>query len=160
MQNVKAKAIYDNMAESVDELAFRRGDILDVVEQNADGLDGWWLCSLRGRVGLCPGNRLRIIDFDTSSLNTPTSPLSSPCSNSMSMSVSTLTFSSQTSELYENTATAANNATNNANNLKGKRRSWHMNPNRVSCNIILIKFSHSTHSIVRSIKIKFTICFA
>lgn len=134
MQNVKAKAIYDNIAESVDELAFRRGEVLDVVEQNADGLDGWWLCSLRGRVGLCPGNRLRVIDFDTSSLNTPTSPLSSPFSNSMSMSVSTMTFSSQTSELYENTATAANNQTssNNANNLKGKRRSWHMNPNRVS----------------------------
>ena len=129
MQNVKAKAIYDNIAESVDELAFRRGEILDVVEQNADGLDGWWLCSLRGRVGLCPGNRLRIIDFETSSLNTPTSPLSSPCSATMSMSVSTLTFSSQTSELYENTA-AVNN---NANNLKGgKRRSWHMNQNKVS----------------------------
>jgi enhancer-of-filamentation protein 1 len=160
MQNVKAKAIYDNMAESVDELAFRRGDILDVVEQNADGLDGWWLCSLRGRVGLCPGNRLRVIDYETSSLNTPTSPLSSPCSNSMSMSVSTLTFSSQTSELYENTATAANNATNNANNLKGKRRSWHMNPNRVSSNVISIKFSHSTLNCEISTKIKFTICFA
>lgn len=134
MQNVKAKAIYDNIAESVDELAFRRGEILDVVEQNADGLDGWWLCSLRGRVGLCPGNRLRIIDFETSSLNTPTSPLSSPCSASMSMSVSTLTFSSQTSELYENTATAAVN--NSANNLKGgKRRSWHMNQNKVSIKI-------------------------
>jgi enhancer of filamentation 1 len=142
LQNVKAKAIYDNIAESVDELAFRRGEILDVVEQNADGLEGWWLCSLRGRVGLCPGNRLRVIDFETSSLNTPTSPLSSPCSvSNMSMSVSTLTFSSQTSELYENTATGTVNngsgvSNTNANNLlKGKRRSWHMNPNKVSSNI-------------------------
>jgi enhancer of filamentation 1 len=144
LQNVKAKAIYDNIAESVDELAFRRGEILDVVEQNADGLEGWWLCSLRGRVGLCPGNRLRVIDFETSSsLNTPTSPLlSSPCSvSNMSMSVSTLTFSSQASELYENTATGAANINNNgnsntkANNLKGKRRSWHMNPNKVSSDI-------------------------
>lgn len=45
----KAKAIYDNIAESVDELAFRKGDILTVIEQNTEGLDGWWLCSLRER---------------------------------------------------------------------------------------------------------------
>lgn len=127
IQNVKAKALYDNLAESVDELAFRKGEILDVIEQNTDGLDGWWLCSLRGRIGLCPGNRLKIIDYETSTCYTPTSPLSSPCSTSMSMSASTLTFSSQnsnTSELYENTS--------NNKNLKGKRRSWHINPNKVS----------------------------
>jgi hypothetical protein len=56
----------------------------------------------------------------------PTSPLTSPCSNTMSMSASTLTFSSQTSnasEMYENTSTK---------NLKGKRRSWHLMPNKVS----------------------------
>ena len=125
-QNVKAKALYDNLAESVDELAFRKGEILDVIEQNAEGMDGWWLCSLRGRIGLCPGNRLRVIDYETSSCYTPTSPLSSPCSTSMSMSASTLTFSSQnsnTSELYENTSNK---------NFKGKRRSWHINPNKVS----------------------------
>lgn len=44
-----AKAIYDNIAESPDELAFKRGDILTVVEQDTDGLEGWWLCALRGR---------------------------------------------------------------------------------------------------------------
>lgn len=44
-----AKAIYENIAESPDELAFKRGDILQVIEQDTDGLDGWWLCSLRGR---------------------------------------------------------------------------------------------------------------
>lgn len=49
IQKAKAKAIYDNIAESVDELAFRKGDILTVIEQNTDGLDGWWLCSLRER---------------------------------------------------------------------------------------------------------------
>lgn len=37
------------MADSTDELAFRRGDILTVVEQNTNGLEGWWLCQLRGR---------------------------------------------------------------------------------------------------------------
>lgn len=48
-QNVYAKAIYDNIAESPDELAFKRGDLLTVIEQDTDGLEGWWLCTLRGR---------------------------------------------------------------------------------------------------------------
>lgn len=44
-----AKAIYDNIAECPDELAFKRGDLLTVIEQDTDGLEGWWLCTLRGR---------------------------------------------------------------------------------------------------------------
>ncbi|CRL00127.1 CLUMA_CG013407, isoform A [Clunio marinus] len=123
LKNVKAKALYDNIAETVDELAFRKGEILDVIEQNTDGLDGWWLCSLRGRKGICPGNRLKVIDYETACY-TP-SPLTSPCSTSMSMSASTLTFSSQISqpsELYENTSIRSS---------KGKRRSWHIMPNKV-----------------------------
>lgn len=46
---VKARALYDNIAEAPDELAFRKGDVLTVLEQNTSGLEGWWLCSLRGR---------------------------------------------------------------------------------------------------------------
>lgn len=49
LQKVKAKALYDNIAETVDELAFRKGDILTVIEQDTDGMAGWWLCTLRGR---------------------------------------------------------------------------------------------------------------
>ncbi|XP_041987948.1 breast cancer anti-estrogen resistance protein 1 isoform X3 [Aricia agestis] len=65
-----ARALYDNIAESPDELAFRRGDLLTVLEQNTGGSEGWWLCSLRGRQGICPGNRLRIVAgvFDASAL--------------------------------------------------------------------------------------------
>jgi hypothetical protein len=44
-----ARALYDNIAESPDELAFRKGDVLTVLEQNTGGIEGWWLCSLRGR---------------------------------------------------------------------------------------------------------------
>ena len=44
-----ARALYDNIAESPDELPFRKGEILTVLEQNTAGLEGWWLCSLRGR---------------------------------------------------------------------------------------------------------------
>uniref|UniRef100_A0A182FHQ0 SH3 domain-containing protein n=1 Tax=Anopheles albimanus TaxID=7167 RepID=A0A182FHQ0_ANOAL len=44
-----AKATYDNIAESTDELAFRKGEILTVIETDTNGLKGWWLCQLRGR---------------------------------------------------------------------------------------------------------------
>jgi len=60
-QNVLAKALYDNVAESPDELSFRKGDIMTVLERNTQGLDGWWLCSLHGRQGIVPGNRLKLL---------------------------------------------------------------------------------------------------
>lgn len=50
---VKARALYDNIAEAPDELAFRKGDVLTVLEQNTAGLEGWWLCALRGRQVIC-----------------------------------------------------------------------------------------------------------
>ncbi|KAM8750777.1 breast cancer anti-estrogen resistance protein 1 isoform 2-T2 [Acanthopagrus schlegelii] len=59
--NVLAKALYDNVAESPDELSFRKGDIMTVLERDTQGLDGWWLCSLHGRQGIVPGNRLKIL---------------------------------------------------------------------------------------------------
>ncbi|XP_075796724.1 breast cancer anti-estrogen resistance protein 1 isoform X1 [Pelodiscus sinensis] len=60
-QNVLAKALYDNVSESPDELSFRKGDIMTVLERNTQGLEGWWLCSLHGRQGIVPGNRLKIL---------------------------------------------------------------------------------------------------
>ena len=59
-KNVYAKAIYDNVAETEDELEFHRGDIILVIEQNTSGLEGWWLCSLNGKVGIAPANRLQL----------------------------------------------------------------------------------------------------
>ncbi|XP_078508130.1 cas scaffolding protein family member 4 isoform X2 [Lissotriton helveticus] len=56
-----AKALYDNKAECPDELAFRKGDILMVLEQNVVGSEGWWNCSLHGRQGLAPANRLQVL---------------------------------------------------------------------------------------------------
>ncbi|XP_018416187.1 PREDICTED: cas scaffolding protein family member 4 [Nanorana parkeri] len=55
-----AKALYDNKAECSDELAFRKGDILTVLEQNVFGSEGWWRCYLHGRQGLAPANRLQL----------------------------------------------------------------------------------------------------
>ncbi|NXW49069.1 CASS4 protein, partial [Nyctiprogne leucopyga] len=56
-----AKALYDNKAECSDELAFRKGDILTVLDQNVIGSEGWWKCSLHGRQGLAPANRLQLL---------------------------------------------------------------------------------------------------
>ncbi|NXO00739.1 CASS4 protein, partial [Rhinopomastus cyanomelas] len=60
-QNTLAKALYDNKAECSDELAFRKGDILTVLEQHVIGSEGWWKCSLHGRQGLAPANRLQLL---------------------------------------------------------------------------------------------------
>uniref|UniRef100_A0A4W3IV97 SH3 domain-containing protein n=1 Tax=Callorhinchus milii TaxID=7868 RepID=A0A4W3IV97_CALMI len=61
IRNLMAKALYDNRAETADELAFRKGDILTVIEQNVKGNAGWWRCSLHGRQGIAPGNRLQLL---------------------------------------------------------------------------------------------------
>ncbi|NWW90619.1 CASS4 protein, partial [Rhynochetos jubatus] len=61
LQNILAKALYDNKAECSDELAFRKGDILTVLDQNVIGSEGWWKCSLHGRQGLAPANRLQLL---------------------------------------------------------------------------------------------------
>uniref|UniRef100_A0A8D2ZIA9 Cas scaffold protein family member 4 n=1 Tax=Scophthalmus maximus TaxID=52904 RepID=A0A8D2ZIA9_SCOMX len=61
LDNKLAKALYDNSAECADELAFRKGDIVVVVDQHVAGTSGWWMCSLYGRHGLAPANRLQLI---------------------------------------------------------------------------------------------------
>ncbi|XP_017664013.1 PREDICTED: enhancer of filamentation 1 [Lepidothrix coronata] len=60
-KNLMARALYDNVPECAEELAFRKGDILTVIEQNTKGLEGWWLCSLHGRQGIVPGNRVKLL---------------------------------------------------------------------------------------------------
>lgn len=75
LQNVLAKALFDNVAESPDELSFRKGDIMTVLERDTQGLDGWWLCSLHGRQGIVPGNRLKIlVGMYDSKLAAPSTP--------------------------------------------------------------------------------------
>ncbi|XP_008946716.1 PREDICTED: cas scaffolding protein family member 4 [Merops nubicus] len=68
VSNTLAKALYDNKAECSDELAFRRGDILTVLEQNVVGSEGWWKCSLHGRQGLAPANRLQLLTTSQAAL--------------------------------------------------------------------------------------------
>ncbi|XP_060086740.1 cas scaffolding protein family member 4 isoform X2 [Heteronotia binoei] len=69
-----AKALYDNKAECPDELAFRRGDILTVLEQDPLGSEGWWKCSLHGKQGLAPANRLQLLTPSQVPSNLPNSP--------------------------------------------------------------------------------------
>ncbi|KAG9486931.1 hypothetical protein GDO78_007019 [Eleutherodactylus coqui] len=56
-----AQALYDNAAESPEELSFRRGDVMLVLERDPPTLGGWWRCSLGGKQGIAPGNRLRLL---------------------------------------------------------------------------------------------------
>lgn len=69
-----AKALFDNLADAPDELSFRKGDIITVLEQDVDGLVGWWLCSLHGKQGIAPGNRLQEIKRRLEEQNSPVSP--------------------------------------------------------------------------------------
>ncbi|XP_053429425.1 cas scaffolding protein family member 4 isoform X2 [Nycticebus coucang] len=56
-----ARALYDNCPDCSDELAFCRGDILTILEQNVPASEGWWKCLLHGKQGLAPANRLQIL---------------------------------------------------------------------------------------------------
>ncbi|XP_017066409.1 breast cancer anti-estrogen resistance protein 1 isoform X2 [Drosophila eugracilis] len=138
-----AKAIYDNYADTADELPFKKGDILTVIEQDTDGIQGWWLCSLRNRQGLCPGNRLRVLNSYDSGCFSP-SPASSP-SPSLAASTATLNSSICSAEIYENGSIISEVSSSNSNSggvicgagaesttaLRGTRRSWHVSPNKV-----------------------------
>ncbi|NXP42220.1 CASS4 protein, partial [Leiothrix lutea] len=73
-QHSLAKALYDNKAECSDELAFRRGDILTVLEQHVPGSRGWWRCSLHGHHGLAPANRLQLLPPGPAHGQHPTEP--------------------------------------------------------------------------------------
>ncbi|GAB0197487.1 cas scaffolding protein family member 4 [Grus japonensis] len=73
-KNTLAKALYDNKAECSDELAFRKGDILTVLDQNVIGSEGWWKCSLHGRQGLAPANRLQLLAASQAVLPPPSTP--------------------------------------------------------------------------------------
>lgn len=69
---MKAKALYANTADTDEELTFKPGDILTVLEQDVAGLVGWWLCSIDNRTGIAPGNRLRLLAESDSSCRSST----------------------------------------------------------------------------------------
>lgn len=69
-QTLLARALYDNHPDCSYELAFCRGDILTILEQDVPESEGWWKCLLHGRQGLAPANRLQIL---------PEAPADRPC---------------------------------------------------------------------------------
>ncbi|CAF2360874.1 unnamed protein product [Rotaria sp. Silwood2] len=73
-----AIALYNNDVDDEDELEFRKGDILTVLIENPNGLNGWWLCEHKGKCGLCPGNRLKLISNTISSTIKSNEPIRSP----------------------------------------------------------------------------------
>jgi len=65
-----AEALYDNDSEWQDELAFKKGDLLHVIDTNpAQGsAEGWWVClDVQGRRGIAPANRLQVLAKNLSS---------------------------------------------------------------------------------------------
>ncbi|XP_065161313.1 enhancer of filamentation 1 isoform X2 [Atheta coriaria] len=79
-------------------------------------MEGWWLCSMRGRQGICPGNRLRLIPgyYEDNSSRGPSPQM-------------------QFSDMRG--IHAVNNIRNEMNSMhlhrEGKRRSWPAQPNKV-----------------------------
>ncbi|XP_059364682.1 embryonal Fyn-associated substrate-like [Carassius carassius] len=89
LSTVLAKALFDNAAESPEELAFRKGDILMVLDQEQDGGPGWWLCSLHGRQGIAPANRLCLLrTVQTPASSTGTDTRRAPSVDSVHLSTS------------------------------------------------------------------------
>uniref|UniRef100_A0A182ST62 Uncharacterized protein n=1 Tax=Anopheles maculatus TaxID=74869 RepID=A0A182ST62_9DIPT len=76
--------------------------------------------------GICPGNRLKIIQSHDSGCFT-LSPASSPCPT---IDSTTNLNSPIPSEIYENTSLCS--STSAGSQRQGKRRSWNIMPNKVS----------------------------
>jgi len=62
---LRAKALFSNVADTPEELSFEAGSMLTVLEMDVAGAAGWWLCTLDGRTGIAPGNRLRPLPAST-----------------------------------------------------------------------------------------------
>lgn len=79
--------------------------------------------------GICPGNRLKIISYEATCYKP--SPVSSPCPSMPSIYYNNSILSSADSILYENTVGFGAATSPNNPKLHGKRRSWHIMPNKV-----------------------------
>ncbi len=53
----RARALYDFVARNEQEITLKKGDIIDVLEQE----EGWWNGSSNGATGLFPGNYVELI---------------------------------------------------------------------------------------------------
>jgi len=72
-----AKARYNNLSETEDELSFRQGDVVTVLKKDFNQQRDWWLCELRGKVGMVPANYLEIF-HEQANYDIPKASKSSP----------------------------------------------------------------------------------
>ena len=56
-REIWAKAVYDFTAEESEELSFRAGDMMKILEQDPD----WWVAELRGKRGFVPANYVKTV---------------------------------------------------------------------------------------------------
>ena len=75
-----ARARYNNLAETADELSFRQGDIVTVLEKDFNRQVDWWLCEMRGKVGMVPANYFEIFHDHESTYDIPRSTRTTPVS--------------------------------------------------------------------------------
>lgn len=60
------------MAEAADELSFRQGDVVTVLQKDFNKQVDWWLCELRGKKGMVPANYFEVFhNHDTSEYDIP-----------------------------------------------------------------------------------------
>lgn len=60
------------MAEAPDELSFRQGDVVTVVQKDFNKQVDWWLCELRGKKGMVPANYFEVFhNHDTCEYDIP-----------------------------------------------------------------------------------------
>lgn len=55
-----ARALFDYSAENVDELTFKRGDLITIIETHMED-SGWWKGEFKGKIGLFPDNFVEIV---------------------------------------------------------------------------------------------------
>ncbi|CAH8473253.1 unnamed protein product [Schistosoma rodhaini] len=116
-----ARAIYDNLSENPKELNFSRGDLITVLDRNPSGLNGWWVCSIRGQLGIAPGNRLELIGIVNKNKEQNTSDV----------------YDDPTGWCIPNDYNNDNNPNNNKNSILCTKKSTPFNPleeNRLSMN--------------------------
>ena len=114
MANSFALAMYDNDAESEDELTFKKNDILQILQSDYMSMEGWCLCKLvrSSRVGLAAGNRLKVISDEKilAKLN-KSYPIkfSSKTNSIISTSSSNSSITSSSNSLYSSISTMSYN---------------------------------------------------
>jgi hypothetical protein len=115
-----AIALYENEAESDDELTFKKNDLFEILHRDYLDMKGWWLCKLirTNKIGLAAGNRLKQIK-DEKILKKINAMLSSAdlVANLSASSIDSMLFntsSSKSSSIISMSSTASSHSSNSS----------------------------------------------